>query len=591
MPAEELGPRLAGLVRRELLQREMDARSPERGQYAFVQALIREVAYNTLSRRDRKKLHLAAARYFEALGTDEIAGVLASHYLAAHANAAEGQEADALAGQARIALKAAATRAASLGGQEQAASFLEQALTVTTDPAERADILDEAALAARLASRWAHAEDLARRAVDSRRELGDRPATAKSIAQLAFLLGSQYKNEESHELLENSLAEFADLDDDPALAEMKVILARWMVFDNQYETAIEILESVLEQAERKDQIAIVARALGIKANALVGRGRRREGIGLARLVKELASENGLTDTMLRASVNLGNFLSDLDLAAALATYREALAVARRVGYRESVLQIIGNVGYAGFLSGDWDASLADMEDLMTQDLEPRDSLFLMNNILVTRAARGESIDDGLMQMERIGSGLSETAARFFLPDATANRAMARGDLDGAVDGFMEIVEADASQAPEYLYRAARPMMWAGDLGRAQEYARQAEVAGGFGPLVAARKATMHAGIAALEGKPVEAVALYREALKGWRATHAVWDEALTGVDMATLLDPAEPEVAAAIKSTREILERLGAAPYLARLAAAAVREHAPAPAVRKNARAAAAVAD
>ena len=108
VPVDDLDTRLAGLVRRELLRHELDPRSPERGQYAFVQALIREVAYNTLSKRDRKKLHLAAARYFEALGSDEIAGALASHYLAAHANAGEGAEADALAGQARIALKAAA---------------------------------------------------------------------------------------------------------------------------------------------------------------------------------------------------------------------------------------------------------------------------------------------------------------------------------------------------------------------------------------------------------------------------------------------------------------------------------------------------
>ena len=57
--------------------------SPERGQYAFVQALIREVAYNTLAKRDRKVRHLAAARYFESLGTDELAGALAGHYLAA----------------------------------------------------------------------------------------------------------------------------------------------------------------------------------------------------------------------------------------------------------------------------------------------------------------------------------------------------------------------------------------------------------------------------------------------------------------------------------------------------------------------------
>ncbi len=86
----ELEPRLRDLVRRELLVQSVDPRSPERGQYAFVQALIREVAYNTLARADRKTRHLAAARHFESLGSDELAGALAGHYLAAHSNAAPG---------------------------------------------------------------------------------------------------------------------------------------------------------------------------------------------------------------------------------------------------------------------------------------------------------------------------------------------------------------------------------------------------------------------------------------------------------------------------------------------------------------------
>ena len=64
------------------------------------------------------------------------------------------------------------------------------------------------------------------------------------------------------------------------------------------------------------------------------------------------------------------------------------------------------------------------------------------------------------------------------------------------------------------------------------------------------------------------MALYREALRNWRASRSVWDEALTGIDMALLLDPADPEVAAVITSTRAILERLHARPYLERLASA-----------------------
>ncbi|MGA7687710.1 MAG: hypothetical protein WCA29_00585 [Jiangellales bacterium] len=41
---DELEPRAADLVRKEVLDVEADPRSPERGQYAFVQSIIREVA-------------------------------------------------------------------------------------------------------------------------------------------------------------------------------------------------------------------------------------------------------------------------------------------------------------------------------------------------------------------------------------------------------------------------------------------------------------------------------------------------------------------------------------------------------------------
>ncbi len=141
---DAIEPRLRSLVRRELLTLEADPRSPERGQYAFMQSLIREVAYNTLARADRKTRHLAAARYIEALGDDELAGVLAGHYLSAYRSAPEGSEAQALAAQARVALRAAADRAVALGSYRQAAGFLRLALDVTDDPADRAALWERA---------------------------------------------------------------------------------------------------------------------------------------------------------------------------------------------------------------------------------------------------------------------------------------------------------------------------------------------------------------------------------------------------------------------------------------------------------------
>ena len=85
---ESLRPLLDDLVRKELLYLDNDPFSPERGQYGFLQALVQRVAYETLSRRDRKGKHLAAAAYLAekaGIDPDEIAEVVAAHYLDAFA--------------------------------------------------------------------------------------------------------------------------------------------------------------------------------------------------------------------------------------------------------------------------------------------------------------------------------------------------------------------------------------------------------------------------------------------------------------------------------------------------------------------------
>ena len=177
-----LEPRLRALVRRELLVQLLDPRSPERGQFAFVQALIREVAYNTLAKRDRKVRHLAAARFFESLDTEELAGALAGHYLAAQRYAIDGPEADALRAQARVALRGAAERAAALGAHAQAITFLEHALEMTSDPADRADLHERALQSAQRILSADVAERHALGALDARRELGDRSDIALATA-------------------------------------------------------------------------------------------------------------------------------------------------------------------------------------------------------------------------------------------------------------------------------------------------------------------------------------------------------------------------------------------------------------------------
>ena len=54
---------LAELVRREVFGVFADRLSAERGSYGFAQNMLRQVAYDTLSRRDRKARRLAVAAH------------------------------------------------------------------------------------------------------------------------------------------------------------------------------------------------------------------------------------------------------------------------------------------------------------------------------------------------------------------------------------------------------------------------------------------------------------------------------------------------------------------------------------------------
>ena len=78
----ELDAVLDSLVRKEIIALTTDRFSAEVGQYRFVQAMVRQVAYGTQSRRDRKQRHLAAADYLASEpDAADLAVVIAQHLL------------------------------------------------------------------------------------------------------------------------------------------------------------------------------------------------------------------------------------------------------------------------------------------------------------------------------------------------------------------------------------------------------------------------------------------------------------------------------------------------------------------------------
>ena len=570
-----LEPRLRALVGRELLTLQSDPRSPERGQYAFVQSLIREVAYNTLARADRKTRHLAAARFFESLGSDEIAGGLAGHYLAAQANSPAGPEADALAGQARIALRAAAERAAALGAHDQAVAFFEGALTVTTDPAARAELLERAGEAASAAARHDTAERYLAAAIAAQRALGDRPGISRATAALGRALLWAYRASEALALLEPAAAEFADLAAEPAVIALGGQLARAYLLADDHRRAIGVAERVLEAAEHADLGAIVADTLVTKGTALATLGRATEGRGVLRAGQELAEALGLGLTLVRGYTNRTVIEGSRDPRAALEIARAGLAVARRLGRRTSVALLLANGAVFALRTGDWPWALAELEAALADELEASDRTLMLPILSSLRALRGEPVADLQDEIAGLVGASSDPTMLSNQGDAIAVAAFASGRLADARRAWHRQATMSLSNLPESMAHAARTALWAGDAAAARDDLAALDGSGVHGPAIEADRTTIRAGLAALEGRPADALAAYRDVIRAWRDLGLAWDEALTGIDMATLLDPAEPEVRAAAESAREILVRLGAAPFVARLDAALMARQTP----------------
>jgi class 3 adenylate cyclase/tetratricopeptide (TPR) repeat protein len=569
--AADLEPRLNALVRQELFSRDTDARSPERGQYGFVQALIREVAYNTLAKPDRKARHLAAARFFESLGSDELAGALAGHYLAAHASAAAGPEADALAAQARIALRAAADRAVALGAHDQAVAFLEQARTVTTDPAEQGDILERAASSAATAARYGRAEALCRQAIDLYRGLGDRVGAARATTALGSALLYNVQSEAALELLEAASAEFADLAPDPVVVALDGMLLNALGFAERHSEALAVAERVLEAAEHRGLTEVLADALLGKGSTLSAMGRIREGLGVIKAGEDLAREAGLTALHLRGIISRSFFELEIDNLRALAGMREGLELARRTGERGIMLRFAGNVGFTAYLSGEWDEAIATLEGPLAEDLEPTRRVGLLGNALVVRASRGESITEGLAELERLTSGRDEVGTaslKVSVFDANGFEAFAAGQFRNARAAWHRVVELDTTQGPSYYYQAARAALWDRDLDAARSDLQALDETGVHGGVIEIRRATIRAGLAALEGRPREAVLAYRQAIRDFDDQHLAFDAALTALDMTAFVGMSEPEVGPMAAAARAFFARVGARPFVERLDAA-----------------------
>ena len=183
---DELEPLLTGLLRKEILSIQADPRSPERGQYSFLQDIVKHVAYETISKKERKTKHLAAAQFLSSVWSaeeDEIVEVVAAHYLDAYEAGPDDPDAEEIRATARGMLVRAAERAASLGANTEAQRAYGRAIELTDDPLVQAELHERAGMMAQTGARPDEAEIALRAGDRALRHGGRHPSGREGLGQ------------------------------------------------------------------------------------------------------------------------------------------------------------------------------------------------------------------------------------------------------------------------------------------------------------------------------------------------------------------------------------------------------------------------
>jgi class 3 adenylate cyclase/tetratricopeptide (TPR) repeat protein len=563
LSSEEVGAHLRGLVRREMLTQEADPRSPERGQYGFVQGVVREVAYGTLAKTDRRRLHLAAARYFETLDDEGIAGALAEHYVAAYRAHPEGPEGEAVAAQARVALRGAAERARSLGSFVQATRFLEQALEVTTDPGEELALRAAASDAALYAGQFDKAIVHSARALELAPQLGDRERTMIATVDHALAISATGRIADMAALLEPAHLEYRDLETTRGYVRLSSELARAYLLLSRGDDAIRVVDETLPMAERLELTRETIELLVTRGAALAGSGRPREGTITLVGAISAATAGGLPDVELRARVNLSYAAAGDEPQLAYQAAREGLDLANKLGMRGYAFYIVGNAAELAVRRGDWGWAFAQLKDAMDS---PDREFFTRMRWAEIRGLRGDDVDGEIRELTDQGAEMTEVQLQAGIREVHAMVAYARGEFQRALaharDAYRINMAPDGT-APQMAIRAAASL---GDSEGVMDALRALEDVPGR--VAATIRREGEATLAGLTGRREDALADFFDAVRRWQELGFAFEAALAQLSLVTVLGTEDREARAAGEEARATFERLDSRPLLDRLAEA-----------------------
>jgi class 3 adenylate cyclase/tetratricopeptide (TPR) repeat protein len=572
---DELDPVLSSLVRKEVFSIQADPRSPEHGQYGFLQDLVRHVSYETLSRRDRHLRHLAAAAYLEQAfpDDDEIVEVLASHYLDAHRSAPEGSGSDA-GSRARGLLQRAGQRAESLGAASEALRYYAQGADLTDDPSARAALLHRAADMALRSAAFETAGDLAGQARDLYESIGDTGAAARSSLVIARVEQYMGRRPQAIELMER-VGDVLRADDPQGeeFADLIVGLAGANYFIGNVPRASELVEQALDIGEAQGYEPVLANGWHIKAMICASGRRPEEARGLFEQSFRLALERGARDSASRTAGNLSDISFRRDrYRDALGYLDQALELARTAGSRLYEWFAISESTYALYMLGRWDEALAAFHELPEDRLTSGGTLLSpLSSIFEIHLHRGE-IDEARRVFElyrrlETSTDVQELACYLAAGAAVATTDARYEDALAAherVVPYLETLGVDGQDMKQSLCWAMTAARALGDRGHLEKLATQVEaIPPGLRPPVVDAYGHMMRGWLATGADETDRE--LRAAESRFREASVPFWVAVTLLERATSGSTGGQDADALLAEARPIFEGLGATPWVERV--------------------------
>jgi predicted ATPase len=364
------------LVRREVLAISADPLSPERGSYGFAQNMLRQVAYDTLSRRDRKARHLTVAAHLRAAfpsDGEEVADVIARHYLDALDAVPDDPDTGQIREQAIGALIRAAERAERTGAPALAdASYAKAAELAAAQPQipdgqpDPGELWERAAKAAVTSGDYPTAIKHADRARDHHLGRGQARAAARAQSIAGHALQLRGHHSEARDRLTAAVEVLRpDPDTDTVyalgqLAELEAVAGS----PDADRLTTEALTLGQALGTSPGQLARLFNARGLYHSAAERRPEAVAYLTQARRLAEQARDNALLGLVL---LNLADALNATDPAEGAKIARTAAEHARRAGARDYLAYAIQNLAQAMLMLGDWDT--ADQELTHTADAD------------------------------------------------------------------------------------------------------------------------------------------------------------------------------------------------------------------------------